>query len=201
MPNSDFLRVYFSGGTASGKTTLAGAFKDVFPLLPSSTGYIAKRTGWTFNDVQKGGVFAVPHQWLVMFQQIESERALPSFVSDRCLCFLAYTQNQCGPTVVSQQIATPMFREYQKNLRGLSALIFLMQPNEQAIQNALADGGGHRAGWVDPNSIKSMYQFLRITYRQLQIPVIEVPPMSKDDSYQFVKNHINQRRQQLDSIP
>lgn len=183
-------RIYFSGGTASGKSTLAKVLvpnAHKLELLPSATAQVLRdNPNIRPDDIVSKFDIAAEYQRLVMNEQIRMEYRQREFVSDRCLCFLAYTSVQCLPSVVKGFWKDEHFLQHVQRIRESRYLLFLCPPNRAAIDNAAKHDSGRRVQWLRYEDIVRMYSVCEFVYQVLGLNYIKVPLNNHERQREFV---------------
>lgn len=187
-------RIYFSGGSASGKSTLARLFFPNslgFVMLESATALALRNSNFTYTpeEIATNKHVAELYQCLVSGTQIELERNCGhSFVSDRCLDFLAYTAIQCEQNVMPMICSSAKFKKHIEDIKQSEYLLFLCPPNRTALSCAIDEDDGRRSPWLDWTSINRVYAMVKVIYQMYGIAYLDVPLGTHEEQASFVIN-------------
>lgn len=162
------MRIYITGSHAQGKSTLANhlAKKYSLTLLPEVARNLILEKNIKIEKLRANLELVSEFQTELLVRQIEQERNLQSFVSDRSLDALAYAAQHTQ--IVSELFNGELCQEYIKSLRQPDALLFFIRPQEDFIEN---DGIRENTTWESIVSIdgmlKMLLQLLKLRYFQI----------------------------------
>jgi nicotinamide riboside kinase len=173
------VRVYFTGASGTGKSTLAAHVAEKFGLyrLDSPARWVLKELDLDFERVFREPDVAETFTRAVWERQRDVEQDRKSFVSDRCFDAVAYAAEMT--TVCWSLFRDEAFARYVQRLREPDALVFFVRPQESIRLNAL---DGTRDQFLTPERVHrfdGMILFLLEAHAVPYIPVTTADPRDR----------------------
>lgn len=180
------MRVYFTGCSGSGKTTLADYVRETYniPKVPSAARMVLASLGHpNHQDLHQDRTAHMIYQRKVFEKQIELEKQLKNFVSERCIDHFAYAVLYGRYSPYKTYDLTSM-QCYIASLLEEGVSVFYVPPTKICHEAALAEGGRQEfLNWNDMVAFDGMIRYILITN---EIPHIPVTPIALHDRKQLV---------------
>jgi len=167
------LKIYFSGSTSCGKSTLARYVSETYdiPLISETARMILSEQELQIDELRTDLVAINKFQNDVFQRQLLEEKKYDAFVSDRSLIDViaysaAYTE------MLTDLLSYEGLEEYLEELR--SSLIFFVRPSKATLK---ADGVRGTINWDEIIAIdaiiKTLYDMSRVRYIQINSSSIQ----------------------------
>jgi predicted ATPase len=156
------MRIYFSGGHSSGKSTLCRyvSAKYNLPMITETARTILSETELQIDSLRSDIDIVNTYQSRVFERQLEEEGRQKSFVSDRsAIDVLAYSAQHS--TLLPDLMQDESLSKYVSSLRDKKSLIFFVRPSHATLKN---DGVRENITWDGIVAIDAMIKLLLELY-------------------------------------
>jgi hypothetical protein len=165
------VKVFFIGSHSTGKTTMSRYVhaKYGLPLLPEVARLVLAERELSMKSLRMDLDVVDAFQQEIFSRQMEMERGLKEFVSDRCFDNLAYAAQHS--TILQKIMATPGLEDYIKSMRDPESFVFFVRPSRDTLHE---DGVREEIVWEEVLRIDAMVKFMlemwNIRYFQISTP-------------------------------
>ena len=127
------MRIYFTGAQSTGKTTLARVIAKTYSLTLISEVVRSIKARWedSLDSIRVDLEASTRFQQEIMDSQLARETSMVSFVSDRCLDFVAYSAFHT--TIAADQFHSERFKLYLNSLRHTDSIVFFVRPHQELL--------------------------------------------------------------------
>jgi len=149
------MRVYFIGAHSTGKTTCARYVSEQYklPMITEVARAVLSEKELQLDSLRYNIGLVNDYQRSIFFRQLEEEKKVREFVSDRSFDCLAYAAQHSQ--VLPELINLPELREYIDSLRG--QFVFFVRPSKATLR---ADGVRESLTWDGVVQIDAMIKFM-----------------------------------------
>jgi nicotinamide riboside kinase len=165
------MKIYLAGAHSTGKSTLARHIAKEYklPMITEVARSVLSEKELSLKQLRTDLSTANDFQKAIFYRQIQKEKEIDSFVSDRCIDCLAYTANHTS--ILNEIKNTKEYEDYVKSLKETNSLIFFIRPAKETMA---ADGVREELTWegmitIDA-MIKCLFEFENIKYVQINTP-------------------------------
>jgi predicted ATPase len=151
------MRVYFTGGHGTGKTTLARYVSAQYqlPMITESARMVLSEQELQIDSLRCDLATSNKYQREVFDRQLSEEGQFSSFVSDRSLLdILAYSAQHTG--ILPELFERPELPSYIEALRAPEAFLFFVRPARATLR---PDGVREAINWDGVVAIDAMIKF------------------------------------------
>lgn len=185
------MRIYFIGGHATGKTTLARYVHEKYklPMITEVARAVLSEKELQLDTLRYDINAVDDYQKQIFYRQIEEESKHNEFVSDRSFDCLAYAAQHTR--ILTELLRSPELRAYLKALRAPDSFIFFVRPSKATLK---ADGTRESLTWDGVVAIDAMVKLLlemwELRYFQINIDNMQERARFIDSILSFYKGSL-----------
>lgn len=162
------MKIYLAGAHSSGKTTLARYISTKYnlPLITEVARSILAEEEMNLKELRVNLDLVDSYQEKIFQRQIQKEKELKNFVSDRSVDCLAYTAQHSR--VLSKIVKSKEYEDYIESIKSKDSIIFYVKPCKETLA---PDGVREELSWEGVIAIDSMIKYI---FEQNDIPHIQI---------------------------
>lgn len=151
------MKIYFIGSHATGKTTIARyvSLKYNLYMITEVARLILSEKELNLDQLRSNLDIVDNYQNEIFFRQLEEEKKVNDFVSDRSFDCLAYAAQHSR--ILPELLRSPLLASYIQSLKAPDVFIFFVRPSQATLR---ADGVRESLTWDGVVAIDAQIKFM-----------------------------------------